>query len=251
MRIDLRTCDTRVLGLADDVRRRESALRLCERLGLRYRIVDAVRCAPADIGCGLSHLRVLRDGDGPLPLLVLEDDVLETASFRPELAIPDDADAVWLGASVFGAVRLADHLGFEHMQLLDEAADGLLRAYNLLCAHAILYLSERFRSAAIGAITASLADLGRPPDCGLAMIQRDFNVYTLREPLFYQAAHLQRRGRQLVDGWTRITLKPTPVGATCLFDAPGRPRGAIAVRTASGALDWAWADESGRRIDAD
>jgi len=82
------------------------------------------------------------------------------------------------------------------------------------------------------------------------MIQSDFRVYAVRRPFFYQAAHLQKRERQLIDGWTRITLEPTRVGQSGMFDAPGRPRKAVAIRTAKG-LAWAWADEQGRPVDAD
>jgi hypothetical protein len=241
LEIDLRQCQTRVVSLAEDLRRREAVSNLCGRLELNYELVDAVKCTPGHIGCGLSHLRALRAAEGDLPLLLLEDDVDVSEHYSSLLTVPDDADAVWLGASDFGAVSLVNHVGFFHMQLADEAEHGLLRVHNLLSTHAILYLTERFRRAAIDAITHSVVDLGRPPDCGLAMIESDFNAYAVRDMRFFQAAELQAPGRAHLEEWTRFTLEPSVVGFTCLIDAPDEVRRVHSVRTPRG-LDWAWAE---------
>ena len=236
--IDLRNCKTKVVGLAEDTARRASVTELCQRLGLDYEIVDAVKCSPGHLGCGLSHLRVLRSTEA-LPLLLLEDDVAETEHYRPLVRAPEDADAIWLGASDFGAVPVANHAGFIHLLLAEEADEGLLRVHNLLSTHAVLYLTERFRRAAIESITRAVVDLGRPPDCGLAMIQSDFNVYAPRDLFFYQAAHLQAPGREQLEEWTRVTLRPSILGYRCLIDAPGEVREVVSVRTARG-LEWTW-----------
>jgi hypothetical protein len=212
-------------------------------LELPFELVDAIRCSPGHIGCGLSHLRGLRAAEAHLPLLVLEDDVGVSEHYSPILTVPDNTDAIWLGASDFGALSIVDHVGFIHMQLAEEAECGLLRVHNLLSTHAILYLTERFRLAAIEAIIKCVADLGRPPDCGLAMIQSDFNVYAGREMSFFQDGTLQPPGRALVEEWTRFTLRPAILGTSCLIDAPGQIRRVESVRTARG-LDWTWSEQS-------
>ena len=241
VQIDLRQCKTKVISLPDDHARRESVSALCERLGLSYELVDAIKCKPGHLGCGLSHLKVLRAAEGQLPLLVLEDDVAASEHYSPILTVPDDADAIFLGASNFGALSIVDHIGFAQMMLADEAAHGLLRVYNLLSAHAILYLTERFRRAAVQSMTKCVVDLGRPPDCGLAMIESDFNVYSVKDMRFYQAAELQPPGRAILEEWTRFTLKPSVDGFRCFIDAPDQVREVKSIRTSRGP-EWTWAD---------
>ena len=240
--LDLRQCRTKVLSLPDNPLRREAVVALCDRLRLPYELVDAVRCAPGDVGCALSHLRALRAAEGQLPLLVLEDDVGAAEDCSHLLTVPDDADAIWLGASIFGAMPIVNYVGFAHTTLTEEAGHGLLRAHNLLSAHAILYLSERFRQAAIDVIMRCVIDLGRAPDCGLAMIQSDFNIYVERTPRFFQAADLQPPGRAHLEEWTRLTLEPTPVGRVEGLQVDGQLRLANTVRTERG-LEWAWAED--------
>jgi hypothetical protein len=211
--LDLRHCETLVLNLAEDVERRESAVALCQRLGLSGRIVEAVKCTPGRIGCGLSHLKALRQADPSRPTLILEDDVAATEDFSPVLTAPQDADAIYLGVSAYGAVELIDYVGFTGRLLAEEAGEGMLRVYNLLAAHATVYLTERYRRRAIEAITESIVDRDWDPDRGLAMIQADFNVYAVRDPAFYQSAALQPPGREQQESATRLALNPLPVGA--------------------------------------
>jgi hypothetical protein len=241
IQIDLRQCQTKVISLPEDHARRGSVSALCESLGLSYELIDAIKCSPGHVGCGLSHLKALRAAEGQLPLLVLEDDIAVSEHYTPILTVPDDADAVWLGASIFGAVSIVNYVGFIHMQLADEAEHDLLRVHNLLSTHAILYLTERFRRAAVNSITKCVVDLGRPPDCGLAMIESDFNVYAVKEMRFYQAAELQPPGRAVLEEWTRLTLKPSVDGFRCLIDAPGEIREVKSIRTPRGP-EWTWAD---------
>ncbi len=54
--IRLADCDIVVLSLEDETARRQAITALCGRLGLSFRFIDAIRCSPGRIGCGLSHL---------------------------------------------------------------------------------------------------------------------------------------------------------------------------------------------------
>jgi hypothetical protein len=210
----LAACETVVLSLADAAERRASVTELCGRLGLDYRIEDAIRASPGPIGCGLSHIRTLRAWTGERPLLVLEDDVAETEDLSPAIVVPDDADAVYLGISRYGAVEPVDFVGFVDLVAVEPAGEGLLRLHNVLGAHAIVHLTPRWRTAAIEAMVASIADRGWDPDRGLAAIQGDFKVYAPARPAFYQAARFQPEGW----GWrqeaaTRAVLEPMDLGA--------------------------------------
>jgi hypothetical protein len=239
--LDLRQCETLVLNLAEDAERRESVLALCARLELPARLIDAIKCSPGRIGCGLSHLKALREAANAGPTLILEDDVATTEAFSPVLEIPDDADAVYLGCSTYGAIEMVDYIGFTGRLLADDAGGGLLRVYNLLAAHATVYLTERYRLAAIEAITESVVDRDWDPDRGLAMIQSDFNVYALQYPSFYQAAALQPPSRaESQEAATRVVLQPSQIGQIEPIYLGGDAHN-IRVERQGGGLKWVWA----------
>ena len=239
--LDLRQCETLVLNLAEDVERRESVVDLCERLGLSYQLIDALKCSPGRIGCGLSHLKALRQADTTRPTLILEDDIAVTEDFAAVLTVPDDADAVYLGVSAYGAVEMIDYIGFTGRLLADEASDGLMRVYNLLAAHATVYLTERYRRAAIEAIVESIVDRDWDPDRGLAMIQAEFNVYAVQRPAFYQAAALQMPGRaESQEHATLLTLTPLPVGTVEPIWLDGVAHN-IRIERHDNRLRWVWA----------
>ena len=97
-----------------------------------------------------------------------------------------------------------------------------MRVFNLLGAHAILYLSDRFRAAAMAAIVESLADRDWAHDRAVAMIQGDFKIYALRRPMFYQAADLQGRDdAQQQEDMTRVALRSHPPGVVASANVGG------------------------------
>ena len=215
MRIDLRACETNLaVSLPKEAARRASVSALCQQLGLDWRMIDGVPTEPGRIGCALGHLRALHaplKGTGRRS--VLEDDVAASDAFDPILKVPDDADAVYVGVSLFGAIDLIDYVGFSNMIAAEPVDERLLRIYNVLGAHAILYVSERFRAASGEAIVRAVADLDRAHDKEMARLQETFKVYALRHPLFYQANALQKPAagdRQ--EAMTRIALNPLPEG---------------------------------------
>lgn len=239
--LDLRACRTVALNLPEDARRRESVTQVCADAGLNLALVDGVRASPGRTGCALSHLRALRAYAEARPLLVLEDDVRLTEDFRPEIRYPADADALYLGISNYGAIEPVDYTGFTNLVLADDVDGQWVRVFNLLGAHAILYLSDRFRAAAMESIVESLADLDWAHDRGLARIQGRFKVYALRRPMFYQAADLQDRpDAHQQEAVTRFVLGSLAPGVTASVELGGVWRQMSLVREADGRLNWRW-----------
>ena len=76
------------------------------------------------------------------PFIILEDDATPI-NFKPEIEIPDDADAFYLGISSWG--RMNGHSG-PFVQYQEDVDGELLRVYNMLGTHAILYLTPEFVS---------------------------------------------------------------------------------------------------------
>lgn len=125
-----------------------------------------------------SHIECLSHG---IPVLVLEDDCKTTTKYRNEVKIPDGADAIYLGTSTYGILRgRADEKGC----ICSDYDEEYVRVYNMLGIHAVLYLTERYRQHVVDVLS------WRPPlagcDIPIAMGMKNYNVYAVREPMFYQ-----------------------------------------------------------------
>jgi hypothetical protein len=245
MQLDLRQCETMALSLPEDAPRRESVTAHCNQLALSWRMIDGVKATPGRIGCALSHLRALRLSQPGVPLLILEDDIGVSESFTPVIDIPDDADAVYLGGTIYGAIDLVDYVGFTDSVAADEVNDQLLRVYNLLSTHAILHVTERFKAAAAEAILYSIADRDWEHDKAMARLQESSTVYAWRRPMFYQAAALQRpEAGQRQEDATNIVIRPQPPGIPGTLDMREGRRACFLVRE-DGRLKWRWVDAAG------
>ena len=69
----------------------------------------------------------------------------------------------------------------------EELNGGLLRIYNMLSAHSVLYLDEEYVSLC-SKISHQAFDTAQHQDIGFAEIQRYYNVYAFDDPLFYQTS---------------------------------------------------------------
>src|SRR6201996_1146656 len=139
MRIRLRDCEIVLVNLAEEVGRLSADGKVLAGAGLTFQRVDAIRCSPGPVGRGLSHIKALRAWDLSRPLLVLEDDIDLTPDYRDEIEVPDDADAVYLGASNFGAVEDRFFTAYTNSVLAEPISAGVVRVHNMLSSHAILH----------------------------------------------------------------------------------------------------------------
>lgn len=140
-------------------------------------------------GCAFSHAEAL--GMIEPPFILLEDDCVPLF-FRDEIEIPDDADALYLGVSSWG--RMNSHSGpFNQYDRIDR---NLLRIYNMVGAHAILYLSKEYTS-----LCKRIAEHGYKiedhHDIGFAEVQKYFNVYSVDDPMFFQTSSLEATNQKL------------------------------------------------------
>jgi hypothetical protein len=126
------------------------------------------------------------------PLLVLEDDIEFIDNFNPVLEVPDDSDGIYLGISHGNAYyQTCKH------------DDNYLRIAGILAAHAILYVTPKFRQAMSQIGKHCLYDLNKPWDMGTAAIQPNFKVYTPNTPLIYQS-----NDRESANKWQNLTDSP-------------------------------------------
>ena len=181
MNLDLRKITALYINLLQDTGRNNDMKKLFKTCGFEsYYRIDAEYTPNSLAGCSLSHHNALNEVEPPF--ILFEDDCV-VKNFKPIIEIPDDADAVYLGISSWG--RMNSHSG--PFVQYEDLGDGLLRIYNMLSAHAILYLNQEYVSlcSRISEQATSIAD---HQDIGFAEIQRYFNVYAFDDPMFYQSS---------------------------------------------------------------
>lgn len=133
--------------------------------------------------CSQSHLSLLSSLKSPF--IVFEDDVVVTQNWRSVIDIPEDTDALNLGASVWGYVRPNINHAYAGVVTVTRYNDDFKRAHNMCAAHGIVYLTEKFRLSVIETIKDCINN-GIPWDMGLAKIQKDFVYLIPNKPFIYQ-----------------------------------------------------------------
>ena len=182
MNLDLRDVPAIYINLESDIEKNENMQSMLKKCGFKNIIrLNAEKFPDRPLaGCSLSHYNALHEVDAPF--IIFEDDC-RVKNFRPDIEIPDDSDAVHLGISSWG--RMNSHSG--PCVQYEELNGGLLRIYNMLSAHSVLYLSEEYISLC-SKIAHQSFDTAQHQDIGFAEIQRYYNVYAFDEPLFYQTS---------------------------------------------------------------
>ena len=223
MNIDLRQTRTLVISCQDQQARRQNVQAQLARVGMQCEFIEGVRCQPGVVGCALSHLKILTRYAGELPLIVLEDDCSVAASFAPLLDVPEGADIVYLGISIWGVFPEVHPYGIPMAAVATQHNGQWLRLHNMLSTHALLYLKPQVMQAARESIIQSLID-GSPFDVGFAGLQKQFVALTPSEPYFFQDARYhgaeQATKQRLVPVSSPDDVKVTRVGQSLNVSRP-------------------------------
>jgi hypothetical protein len=140
-----------------------------------------VEKTPKRDGIAESHRNLLMHlSDRDLPVIVFEDDI-SVKNFSNNITIPDDSDALYLGNSCFG---LYDGIGRKRIAI-EKVDNDNFRIYNMLAAHAIVYLNKEYIDFLIRAINFNIA-IKTNQDKARAETMKYWNVYARKEPMFYQ-----------------------------------------------------------------
>jgi hypothetical protein len=195
MEIDLRKIPAVYINLEQHPEKHQAMQEMLSRMGFEdIRRIEGVYDADNSIaGCSKAHHKALSDLKAPF--LLLEDDCsLFEENFQPVIEIPDNADALYLGISSWG--RMNGHNG-QYVQYDEfEEHPNLIRIYNMLGGHSIVYFSDFYREMCSKVayhagyiIQDGWIPSGGGQDIGFAEIQRFFNVYSLNNPVFYQTSN--------------------------------------------------------------
>jgi hypothetical protein len=117
-----------------------------------------------------------------VPILVLEDDV--NYIDRLDFDFIEKADAIYFGLSATAGHPIKSTCNgnavFEHY------SQNQIRVLNMLSAHAILYISRRYKEAVIKAMEECIK-IELPSDIAISRIQKEYLVLGNKIPTFYQS----------------------------------------------------------------
>jgi hypothetical protein len=133
------------------------------------------------VGVAKSHRAILENLlKIDTPFVVFEDDI-QVASFVKQISVPTDADAFYLGNSIFG---LYGGSGKKRISV-ERIDEETFRLYNMLAAHAIVYFNKEYIKFLIQAIDFNLS-IETNQDKARAETMKYWKIYGAAQPLFYQ-----------------------------------------------------------------
>ena len=146
---------------------------------------------PYTIGIAQGHVDALSRSLGD-PVIIFEDDVKGIPdNFLHTVGLPDDTDALYLGTSTFGMIRGVSRPGAAISSSVDSFSH-LLRLYNMLSIHAVLYISDSYKKHIISILAEfiSTPELHTPHSIGcdecIANSMKNWNIYGVVNPMYYQ-----------------------------------------------------------------
>jgi hypothetical protein len=186
MKINIRTLPTYYINLDEKEERRRSTEYNLNRLNfISVTRISGLKHSDSRAGCARSQHKVLSDSTIQIPFLLMEDDCVYTGVEDFEYEIPDDADALFIGNSQWA--RYLNFSGpFLHYKKID---DKIVQVYNMLAAHAVIYLTDEYRQVCSRISKHCGYQLLDHMDNGYAEVQKYYNVYALNEPIFKQSGH--------------------------------------------------------------
>jgi hypothetical protein len=205
MKINLRNVKTKWLNLDSATSNAERISKQCDDLGIldhsRHPAV-VLPCPegtrPSEVhyvGVGQTHINCLEENKDAMPFLILEDDATLTEDYQNTIEVPDDTDAIYLGTSHGDGRYMAQDIG-----------GGLLRIGKMFAAHAVLYITERYRQAVVDVAKECIYKLHVPFDIGTYNIMENFLVVAPHRPWYYQGPC----GESL-NNWEWITRPPLQI----------------------------------------
>tara|TARA_R110000824_G_scaffold305093_1_gene492914 strand:+ start:758 stop:1348 length:591 start_codon:yes stop_codon:yes gene_type:complete len=180
--LDLRELPTKLINLDRQPDRLVAVSSRLTALGIKFDRFPAIPHERGIVGCGQSHLEVLSNIKPGT--LVFEDDVVPTEWFQPVIEVPEEADAIYLGNSIWGYHNHSwPHASPEVS--VHRYSENFLRILNMCSAHAIIYLKQDFIDAVIKITKKCLAE-NVPWDLGLARLHSQYTILLPEHPMFYQ-----------------------------------------------------------------
>lgn len=183
MKLNLLDIPVYYINMDKDIDKRKHIEQQLNNLGFKnINRIDAVEDKTnGRVGLSKSQLKALSQVSAPF--IVLEDDA-DPKDFRASIEVPEGADAIYLGNSQWGLQ--SSHAGFYLKYSKVKGMPEIVRIYNMLSSHAILYLTNDYVEMCKRTTKYCAETYPMPMDVPFAMLQRFFNVYAFNNPMFIQ-----------------------------------------------------------------
>lgn len=181
MKIDLRNIQSYWLTCPKSESRHDKFKQMLSKLDIPAFMLNGEITTPYTVGVAKNHIDAISRSLGGRPVLVLEDDAVATSYYLPEIDVPDNADALYLGTSIYGRIRK------ETSQTVIAADTGeYLRIFNMLSLHAVVYLSDSYKYKIIGILESFIKNPVGGCDDPIADAMWQSNIYSVKKPFFFQ-----------------------------------------------------------------
>jgi hypothetical protein len=180
--VNILTTPAYYINLESDVEKSEKIQELLKGLGfINVTRFPGIKEEVKKVGVAKSHNALLKElSNEQTPFIVFEDDILKY-KFTPNLLVPEDADAFYLGNSLFGLKN-----GIGQKRIIAKHYDlDIFRVYNMLAAHAILYTNNDYVRFLAKATEFNIS-IGDNQDKARAETMKYWNIYANQLPMFYQ-----------------------------------------------------------------
>lgn len=180
--LDLLKVPVYVINLKQDLEKKNKISEMLTKAGFtNINWHPGVLTENKTVGVAKSHNNLLGSlKNQNAPFLVLEDDV-NIFDLKTSIEIPIDADAYYLGNSSWGLYGGAGKRKIAVSKYNEETH----RVYNMLAAHAILYLNEDYVKFLHQATSFNVM-IKTNQDKARAETMKYWNVYAATVPMFYQ-----------------------------------------------------------------
>lgn len=186
MYIDIRDFPVYYINIDSQPERKDFAVNTLKGMGFTdINRVSGIEHHNPTVGCALSHLKVMSDKSISTPFLLVEDDIKYTGCDKFAYEVPNNVDSLFLGTSIWG--RFLNFNG-QFVQYKKVNQD-IVRVYNMLSTHAIMYFNEYYREHLSRVAYHSAYEIQDHLDVGYAETQRYYNVYSVNTPVFKQNTH--------------------------------------------------------------
>ena len=152
-------------------------------LGVSGEMINGPITPQYGVGVAIGYLEALERSEPPF--IILEDDatLIENLSSMGTVEIPDDADALYLGTTLSGRVK---GVTLQRTVVAANVSDTLMRVFNMLGFHAIVYTSKEYVQECMRVLRNYLDNPVGGSDDPIAENMWRHNVYSLKKPMFYQ-----------------------------------------------------------------
>jgi hypothetical protein len=201
MIIDFKNIDSYFINLNKDTEKAKSALLAMKSCGIKkIRRYPATQFDPARTGLAITFKNLFKKiSNHQEPVLICEDDIKLNPKFiLKRFEVPDDADALYVGISIYGVdTHINPYLSksspnySEGRNALDQRiravriSDDIYRIYNMLNAHGVIMINNEYTKFLEKSIQVAI-DSGGHQDMVRAYTMPYWNVYALNIPMFFQ-----------------------------------------------------------------